>query len=168
MIHAHYLCCVLPGNIQANFKNGVWEKTAIDIKIQRIFEEEEVMGITGEDGHTRRNFSNPGRKCVSWGALLLLAFMFLAAALPAAAGKHSYAELSIEIREDVLEILKKYGMPVARDRETPWFAIDGRPGHYSIIFYRADEIQQGAELLKQDLEIGRDIERDKDPAGWLG
>jgi hypothetical protein len=94
----------------------------------------------------RINFFNPGRMYVSWGVQLLLVFMFLAVALPAAAGKYPHAKLSFEIRDAVLDILKKHGMSVARDRETPWLAIDDRPGHYSIIFHRADEIPQGVVL----------------------
>jgi|GEM_PF-6489595 len=103
------------------------------------------IGIAGQDGHRRRNFFNQGRKCVSRVVPLLAAFIFLAAVLPASAG-HPYAELSFEISDAVLHILKKHGFPVARDRETPWLDIDGIPGRYSIIFYRADEIPQGVVL----------------------
>jgi hypothetical protein len=94
----------------------------------------------------RINFFNPRRMYVFLGMLLLLAFMFLAMALPAAAGKYPHAKLSFKIGDAAVEIQKKYGMPVASNRENPWFAIDGRPGHYSLIFYRADEIPQGVVL----------------------
>jgi hypothetical protein len=99
-----------------------------------------------KDFIARPNFKNPKQMYVFGGVQLLLAFMFLSMALPATAGKYPYAKLDFEIRDAVLDILKKYGMPVARDRETPWLAIDGRPGHYSIIFHRADEIPQGVVL----------------------
>jgi hypothetical protein len=37
-------------------------------------------------------------------------------------------------------------MDVKQDRECPWFYWAAIPGHYTIYFYRADEIPQAAKL----------------------
>lgn len=88
---------------------------------------------------------NPRRMRIFLGVQMLLAFVLFTVAQPASAGC-PYAKLSLEIGDAAVAIQKKYGMPVARNRDNPWFAIDGRPGQYSIIFYRADEIPQGVVL----------------------
>jgi len=68
----------------------------------------------------------------------------LAMAVPLAhAGIHSYAELGIQISKDVVKIQQKHGMPVKYGYAgNHWLATDGRPGHYTIKFYRAKEVPQ--------------------------
>ena len=83
---------------------------------------------------------------VSSVARLLLLFVALGSAVSASAGVYSYAEFKEIITPKTLEILKKHGMPVAPDRENPWFAISGVPGNYSIWLHRSDEIPQQAVL----------------------
>ena len=98
-----------------------------------------------KDFIARPNFLNPKQMYVFWGAQLLLAFIFLSLAQPVMAGKGP-AELRFEIGDAVIDILKIHGMPVAYDRENPWFSFDYSTSHYSIIFHRADEIPQGVVL----------------------
>jgi len=83
------------------------------------------------------------RKIVFAGRLLLLV---LAVAIPpfALAGVYPYAEFKDTISLRTVEILKKSGMPVALDRENPWFAISGVPGNYTIWLHRSDEIPRQA------------------------
>lgn len=76
-------------------------------------------------------------------ALMFLQAVFI---MNAQAGKHSYAELSDEISYGVIEILIKYGVPASHDRGNKWYAISGRPGHYTILFSSSDEIPQQAVL----------------------
>jgi len=89
---------------------------------------------------------NPRRMCVVWGKHLLLALALFAMAQPAAAGKYPYAEFLPTVSHGTVEILKKHGMPVADNREDPWFYIWGIPGSYTLSFYQADEIPQQAVL----------------------
>ncbi len=62
------------------------------------------------------------------------------------AGKHPYPELIDYISHEVVEILKKNGMPVRHDREDPWFKHSAKPGSYTLVFYSAEDIPQGAKL----------------------
>ena len=64
----------------------------------------------------------------------------------ASAGVYPYAEFKDTITPKTVEILKKHGMPVALDREDPWFAISGVPGNYTVWLHRSDEIPQQAVL----------------------
>ena len=64
----------------------------------------------------------------------------------AQAGKYPYPELLPSISYEVVEILRKYGMPVQHEREDPWLKVDGIPGNYAIYFYQADEIPQAAKI----------------------
>jgi len=92
------------------------------------------------------NCLNSRRMRVFWSVRLLVTFIFLAMAFPATAGKYPHAKLIFEISYAAVDIQKKHGMIVESNRDNPWFAIDGRPGHYSIIFYQADKIPQGVVL----------------------
>lgn len=85
------------------------------------------------------------RMCVVWGCLLL-ALTLLVMAQPAAAGKYPYAEFLPTLTHETREILKKHGMPVADNRENPWFYNSGIPGSYTLYFHQADEIPQQAVL----------------------
>lgn len=77
-----------------------------------------------------------------------LALMIALACIPtfAMAGKSSYPEFLPELSHETVEILKRHGMPVAQDREDPWFRISGVPGIYTLKFHQADEIPQQAVL----------------------
>lgn len=77
--------------------------------------------------------------------LVLLLGTFLPTFL-AIAGKYPYADFKDTIVYETVEILKRHGMPVAHDRELPWFYISGIPGSYTLSFYQADEIPQQAVL----------------------
>ena len=83
----------------------------------------------------------------TWGFCFVLVFGISAFVTNANAGKYPRAELTEKIVYGVVEILKKHGMPVEHNHAgNHWFADDGRPGHYTIIFSRADEIPQQAVL----------------------
>jgi hypothetical protein len=79
-------------------------------------------------------------------AHLLIVFVPLTVVPTAAAGKHPYAEFKDTVSYETVEILKRHGMPVAHDREDPWFHISGIPGSYTIQLNRSDEIPQAAVL----------------------
>lgn len=66
--------------------------------------------------------------------------------LPPAQAGYPYPELIDRIAPEVREILIKHGMAVRHDRENGWFYWSARPGKYTIIFFRADEIPQAAKL----------------------
>jgi len=77
----------------------------------------------------------------------LLPVIFLTFVLPTHAGIHAYAELGIQISKAVVEIQQKHGMPVKYGYVgNHWLATDGRPGHYTIKFYRAKEVPQAVIL----------------------
>ena len=77
----------------------------------------------------------------------LLPVISFAFASSANAGIHAYAELGIQINKAVVEIQQKHGMPVKYGYAgNHWLAVDGRPGHYTIIFYRAKEVPQAVIL----------------------
>jgi hypothetical protein len=79
-------------------------------------------------------------------AHLLFVLVQLAIVPTAMAGIYPYAEFKDTVSYEAKEILKKHGMPVAHDRESPWFAISGVPGSYTIWLYQSDEIPQPAVL----------------------
>ncbi|WP_322520827.1 hypothetical protein SR882_08535 [Guyparkeria halophila] len=79
-------------------------------------------------------------------AQLLFVLVQLVIVPTAMAGKYPYAEFKDTVDYEALEILKKHGVPVAHDRESPWFAISGVPGSYTIWLYQSDEIPQPAVL----------------------
>ena len=84
--------------------------------------------------------------------LFPLLFSFASSAL---AGVYPYAEFKDTIVPKVLEILKKHGMPVALDREDPWFGISGVPGNYTIGLHQSEEIPQQAvvDIVKQCMDF---------------
>ena len=51
----------------------------------------------------------------------LLLIIFLCITLTANAGKHPYQPIGREISYNVIEILKKYGIPVKHDRGSKWY-----------------------------------------------
>lgn len=77
---------------------------------------------------------------------LILFVLLLGVTPPAAAGKYPYAEFKDTVGYEAKEILKKHGLPVAHDRESPWFAISGIPGSYTVWLHKSDEIPQQAVL----------------------
>lgn len=77
---------------------------------------------------------------------LIFVFTLVAMAQHAEAGKYPYAEFLPTLAHETREILKKHGLPVADNRENPWFYDAGIPGSYTLYFYQADEIPQQAEL----------------------
>lgn len=80
-------------------------------------------------------------------SLLKLLTVMSALLVPSAfAGKYPYAEFKDTVGYEVKEVLKKHGMPVAHNREQPWFFISGIPGSYTIWLHRSDEIPQQAVL----------------------
>lgn len=89
---------------------------------------------------------NLRRICVVWGRHLLLMFTLLAMAQPAVAGKYPYAEFLPTLSHEASEILKKHGLPVADNREDPWFGINGIPGSYTVWLHQSNEIPQQAVL----------------------
>lgn len=83
---------------------------------------------------------------IVWATHLLFVLVQLAIIPTAAAGKYPYAEFKDTVGYETVEILKRHGMPVAHDREDPWFHISGIPGSYTIQLNRSDEIPQAAVL----------------------
>ena len=83
---------------------------------------------------------------ISFIARLILLSVTLPFVSVASAGVYPYAEFKDTITPKTVEILKKHGMPVALDREDPWFAISGVPGNYTVWLHRSDEIPQQAIL----------------------
>jgi len=76
--------------------------------------------------------------------MLLAPLLLLAITGSAMAGVYPYAEFQTTVWKAVRDILNDHGMPVPYDRENPWFWNSARPGSYTIILYRADEIPQEA------------------------
>lgn len=70
--------------------------------------------------------------------VLLMVAMFM--------GTHPYPELIDHIAPQTREILRDHGLPAYEKKEQPWFRWTGRPGYYTLYFYRADEIPQAAKL----------------------
>lgn len=77
---------------------------------------------------------------------LLLTSLLLGITSTAMAGVHAYAEFKPVLAHETRVILKKYGLPVADNREDPWFRISGTPGFYKIKLHQAREIPQQAVL----------------------
>lgn len=73
---------------------------------------------------------------VLWVLLMVALFM----------GTHPYPELIDHISPQTRQILRAHGLPAYENRDQPWFAWAGRPGYYTLYFYRADEIPQAAKL----------------------
>jgi hypothetical protein len=71
------------------------------------------------------------------------------------AGKHPYPVLIDRIMDDIRSILNRHGLPVERDRETPWLACSAVPGKYTIYYFQADDIPQDAkmETIKYLMEL---------------
>lgn len=84
--------------------------------------------------------------CVSSCTLIILVVMLLAFIRPATAGISAYAEFERTLAPATIEILKKHGLPVAHNRECPWFYQSCIPGSYTLKFHQADEIPQQAIL----------------------
>ena len=79
-------------------------------------------------------------------------FFLLCASTVMAAGKQ-YPELIDKIAPAVDTILIKHGLPVQRDRASPWFGVTGtadawigRGPYYTLYFYRANEISSAAQI----------------------
>jgi hypothetical protein len=96
----------------------------------------EGKSITTEHGQGKQGLMI--KACVLFIMLLLLAVQVQAG--------YPYPELINRINPEVREILITHGMAVRHDRENPWVYGMGRPGKYTIIFFRADEIPQAAKL----------------------
>lgn len=106
-----------------------------------------------------------------WGllfyVLLLFGFMGMLAPSTAHAGKGAYPVLINDISWDVCQILKKYGLPI-KDRmaeengnlvrkvwDQPYYRSDAATGHYTLLFFQADEIPQEAviEIIRYCLDL---------------
>jgi len=82
-------------------------------------------------------------------------FFFVIHLQSASAGIYPYAELGPRLSHDIIEILKRHGMPVQHDREIPWYSISGIPEKYTMYFSQADEIPLAAkvETIKYLMEL---------------
>ncbi len=65
---------------------------------------------------------------------------------PVHAGKQPYPDLIDRITYEIIEILKKHGLPVERNKDNPWIACSAVPGKYTIYYSQADEIPYAAKI----------------------